>query len=280
MSATLIAGGVALGTLAASLYNNYKNQQFQKAENDTTREREDNAIQRQVADLQAAGLSPTLATGNGASAQGLTAPSSDLSGVNDALANYLSIQGAKYQNDVLKSQKDNLDANNDLAQADLDIKQEELRQMKKFGYRNFDLASYGIYNADQAVFGEGKNAGLSFRDRLLDHNGDVKSMRDAFRLPSQRNNPTFEESPSVILTESEGNDLEKFLSAHGYKGASLRMALDQAGHWKSEKWSMTEIKKALVDGAKSRPWEKELSKLEKYSGRAGKGSSGGSGSSW
>lgn len=47
---------------------------FQKHENDITRQREDNAVQRAAADMTAAGLSKTLAAGNPASAQALQAP--------------------------------------------------------------------------------------------------------------------------------------------------------------------------------------------------------------
>lgn len=51
-----------------------QNIQFQQAENDMTRLREDNAQVRAAQDLQAAGLSKTLAAGSPASAAALTAP--------------------------------------------------------------------------------------------------------------------------------------------------------------------------------------------------------------
>lgn len=47
---------------------------FQQQENAITREREDNAVQRRAADLEAAGLSKTLAAGSAASAASLAAP--------------------------------------------------------------------------------------------------------------------------------------------------------------------------------------------------------------
>lgn len=52
---------------------NQQNIDFQKAENDITRQREDTAHQREVMDLQAAGLSP-LANLGGAQSQALSAP--------------------------------------------------------------------------------------------------------------------------------------------------------------------------------------------------------------
>lgn len=63
--------------------------EYQKELNQTLMDREDTAIQRQVADLKAVGLSPLMVSG-GASAQPLnagTAPQRDLSGINQALSN-------------------------------------------------------------------------------------------------------------------------------------------------------------------------------------------------
>lgn len=53
---------------------NAQNIAFQQRENEITRSREDNAVQRAAADMQAAGLSKTLAAGNPASASALSAP--------------------------------------------------------------------------------------------------------------------------------------------------------------------------------------------------------------
>lgn len=71
----------ALGTYAATKKSNQTSQEisnqnieFQEKENEITRLREDNAQQRAAADLEAAGLSKTLAAGNPASAAALTAP--------------------------------------------------------------------------------------------------------------------------------------------------------------------------------------------------------------
>lgn len=53
---------------------NSQNIAFQQRENEITREREDNAVQRAAADMSAAGLSKTLAAGQPASAAALSAP--------------------------------------------------------------------------------------------------------------------------------------------------------------------------------------------------------------
>lgn len=53
---------------------NEQNIAFQTEQNNITRQREDTAVQRAAADMTAAGLSKTLAAGNPASAQALTAP--------------------------------------------------------------------------------------------------------------------------------------------------------------------------------------------------------------
>lgn len=72
--------------------------EYQKQLNDKIMEREDNAMQRQVADLQKAGLSPLMVT-NGANATPLTsatAPQKDTSGINQAIQNMTSAYNDYY----------------------------------------------------------------------------------------------------------------------------------------------------------------------------------------
>lgn len=82
----------------------------QKRENEITREREDTAITRQVADLRNAGLSPLMANGNGASAQSLTAPSFNFDGVAKGVQQAIAIKQANAQIDLMKAQADNFKA--------------------------------------------------------------------------------------------------------------------------------------------------------------------------
>lgn len=63
---TIGAGAYAIGTALYNVYQAHK-----------TREREDNAVQRRVADLQRAGLSPTLAAGSAAASTATPSISTD-----------------------------------------------------------------------------------------------------------------------------------------------------------------------------------------------------------
>lgn len=75
MAPALAIGSIATGGMLLDQYWNYKNYQLQKEQYNYEKElqqtifsREDNATQRRVADLRAAGLSPVLAAGSPAGA--------------------------------------------------------------------------------------------------------------------------------------------------------------------------------------------------------------------
>lgn len=91
---------------------NAQNIAFQKQENDITRAREDNAVQRAAADMEAAGLSKTLAAGNPASAQSLSAPQTQ------ALNNSFKYESALQRMNIAQLVQDMAVKNEQLKQSD------------------------------------------------------------------------------------------------------------------------------------------------------------------
>ena len=99
MLPVLAAGAIGLNGVAglANTYFQFKNLEYQKDIQNKIFNREDNSVQRRVADLKAAGLSPVLAAGQGAQAGPVVkteAPQFDTSHVSNAvsamqMANYV-----------------------------------------------------------------------------------------------------------------------------------------------------------------------------------------------
>lgn len=101
---------------------NAQNIAFQQRENEITRSREDNAVQRAAADMQAAGLSKTLAAGNPASASALSAPQVQAGSVK-ALSNQFKYESALQKLNLgqlmldMAAKKKQLDINEGVAEA-------------------------------------------------------------------------------------------------------------------------------------------------------------------
>jgi len=114
-----------------------QNLQSQQTENELTRQREDNAVQRAARDMELAGLSKTLAAGRPASAQSLTAPKNEFQAQNFGLAALQGIsqgaqvaqQIAQVQNTVANTQHTNLvNANYERKlNADINVQQSQAR---------------------------------------------------------------------------------------------------------------------------------------------------------
>lgn len=134
---------MALGT-AQTIINpwlqnktNIENREWQEQQNEITRRREDTAHQREVADLQAAGLSPLAATGGAATstpiASEMEAPQVDTSAILDAMA--LNEQKREFDEDLEERKATRLqDASQ--REKDREVTRESIKASKEIAKEN------------------------------------------------------------------------------------------------------------------------------------------------
>ena len=130
--ASVVGGLVDTFVGASSSSKNYKAQKealaWQKEAQKTTWQREDNAVQRRVADLKAAGMSPVLAAGQGAQSSGpiqVTAPQYhkdwSLGQAFDKAGMALQLMQGKENIAYTRAQKDYIDLQTNVLKHDYDI---------------------------------------------------------------------------------------------------------------------------------------------------------------
>ena len=196
---------------------------YQQRLNQIQMDREDSAFQRQVADLKAAGLSPLMVAGNGASSSPLTssqAPQMDMLGINTAMSNIIGsyndsfnrkLQARQFalQSKVQTAQlyTDLLDAYNNNKKAKLELKytNAKLKWEKEHGFRDLDWKSELTKIAEDIISGKKDNNSIIpniSRESISD------AVNNALNTATADDNNDFNTYGSVSRNSSYGHMLD------------------------------------------------------------------------
>lgn len=184
---TVLAGGAVGGSLLGQ-YLNYENQkdalEWQKDTQQTIFNREDTSIQRRVADLQAAGLSPVLAAGQGAGTGGtvqINPPQLNLSGAEQMAFNLMrmeaDISATRSQEEYTKTQTYNA---GQLLPAQLAEIEARIKNADAQTYKTYQDAKKAKVEADNMVK-TGTSGGNIFSQAFRDIFGASSKASDAIK---------------------------------------------------------------------------------------------------
>lgn len=146
-----ILAGVSSATGVYNAYQNYQNQKYNKELQSKMFSREDNAIQRRVADLRAAGLSPVLAAGSAADAGPVV--KTDAPRMEDVSSNIMSLMKMKADISTTEAQKELIDMQKKKTEMDY-VNASWDAQFNKADYEKYKSTGFNINPRNASPFGK------------------------------------------------------------------------------------------------------------------------------